>query len=112
MLVFGTYLDYKINSMDVDTNEFSRFIQTFDVLCFIETWAHKLKQFAINGYECYDVIRKNHSKAFRNSGGIAVLIKDKCYNLFDISNVRSESSNLIWIKFDIKPLSIILESGF
>ena len=33
-----------------------------------------------------------------------MFIKNKCYDMFDISYVRSESNNLIWIKFDIKPL--------
>ena len=59
---------------------------------------------------CYDVIRKKHVKAFRNSGGIAVFIKDKCYEMFDISNIMSDSSNLIWMKFDVK--TIVLEYGF
>lgn len=87
----------------VDANSFINFIKTFDVFCFIETWAYKMKQFMIDGYECYDVIRKRHAKALRNSGGIVVFIKKQCYDMFNISNINSESNNLIWIKFDIKP---------
>lgn len=47
-------------SSDVDSDSFNTFIQAFDILCFIETWAHTLKQFTINGYKCYDVIRKKN----------------------------------------------------
>ncbi|MEW8548716.1 MAG: hypothetical protein AB2693_34880, partial [Candidatus Thiodiazotropha sp.] len=35
---------------DVDHNSFQEFVQTFDVLCFIETWAYQLKQFSIDGF--------------------------------------------------------------
>ena len=79
------------------------FVQTFHVICFLESWAYKLNQFVVEGYECYDVIRKKHFKAFRNSGGIAVFIKKGCYDMFNISNESSESNNVAWIKFDIKP---------
>ena len=33
-----------------------------------------------------------------------MFIKDKCYEMFDISNIMSDSSNLIWMKFDVRPL--------
>lgn len=98
-------LQNKIDSTcpDVEHNSFQQFIQTFDVLCFIETWAYKLKQFSVDGFECYDVIRQKHAKAFRNSGGLAVFINKQLYSMFDISNINSESNNMLWIKFDIKP---------
>ena len=70
------------------------FVQTFHVICFLESWAYKLNQFVVEGYECYDVIRKKHFKAFRNSGGIAVFIKKGCYDMFNISNESSESNNV------------------
>ena len=42
-----------INS-EIDAGSFNNFIQTFDVLCFIETWAHMLSQFT-NAMVRYDV---------------------------------------------------------
>ena len=49
-----------------------------------------LNQLTINGYKCYDTIQSKNIRAFRNSGGLAVFIKDTCYDMFDISNVMSE----------------------
>ena len=88
---------------DVELNSFIQFIETFHVMCFLESWGETLNQFTLEGYRCYESIRKKHAKAFRNSGGLAVFIKHELYDIFNISRESSESNNLIWLKFDIKP---------
>ena len=72
------------SSPDVELNSFMSFVQTFHVICCLESWAYKLNQFVLEGYECYDVICKKHFKAFRNHAAIAVFIKKGCYNMSNI----------------------------
>ena len=78
------------------------FLNTFDILCFLETWADTLKQFSIDGYRCFDSIRIKHTNAFRNSGGIAVFVRNSLSDIFSVEQLKSASENIIWLKFDCK----------
>lgn len=95
---------------DIDYNNFVDFLITFDIICFLETWADKLKQFTLDGYTCYESVRVKHAKAFRNSGGIAVFVKKHMFDIFTVTHLKSSSDNLIWLKFDLK--AAFWNSGF
>lgn len=87
---------------DVEHNSFIEFLRNFDILCFLETWADTFNQFNLDGYTCYESIREKHSRAFRNSGGLAVFVKKHIYDIFQVKRLKSASENLIWLKFEVK----------
>ncbi|MES9883367.1 MAG: endonuclease/exonuclease/phosphatase family protein [Sedimenticola sp.] len=89
----------KINLM---TSSFEDFINGFDVICFVETWADTVDQFNIPGYISYAVVRDKHRHAWRNSGGLAVFTKENMSKYCRTTRLTScsTSKNIIWLKFD------------
>ena len=75
------------------------FIQEFpphDINIVSETFSDK-NGFHIQGFKCFNAIRKNkNKKARRNSGGVAVLIKDNLSKF--IKFVRTTADHMIWLK--------------
>lgn len=56
---------------------FDTFVNTFDIIGFVETWADENDMFQIDGFlEPFVSIRDKHPHAWRNSGGIAVFIEE------------------------------------
>ena len=65
------------SKLNEQNENFEQFISSFGILCFVETWADKNDQFHINGFmEPFMKIREKHPTAWRNSGGIAVFIRE------------------------------------
>ena len=65
------------SKLNEQNENFEQFISSFGILCFVETWADKNDQFHINGLmEPFMKIREKHPTAWRNSGGIAVFIRE------------------------------------
>ena len=87
---------------DVYFCNFIDYLSTFEIFCFVETWADKLNQFSLDGYKCFDSIRIKHARAFRNSGGIATFVKNSLFDIFTVTQLKSVSENILWLKFDFK----------
>ena len=87
---------------DVDFCDFIDYLNTFEIFCFVETWADKLNQFSLDGYKCFDSIRIKHATAFRNSGGIAAFVKNSLFDISTVTQLKSVSENILWLKFDFK----------
>ena len=84
--------------------EFNTFIDRFDIIGFVETWADENDIFELNGFgEPSKANREKHPNAWKNSGGIAVFIKQTLSQFFHITRLASlsDTRNLIWLKFDL-----------
>ena len=57
--------------------QFKELIKEFVIFGFCETWSKCTSEFDafINGYKCFNKIRKKRFKKGRNSGGVAVFVK-------------------------------------
>ena len=91
------------SKLNEQNENFEQFISSFGILCFVETWADKNDQFHINGFmEPFMKIREKHPTAWRNSGGIAVFIRESLLKYFKVTHIasRSSSKNILWLKFD------------
>ena len=62
--------------------DFEEFISMFDVIGFVETWAEENDICAIEGFaEPFTSVREKHPNAWKNSGGIAIYLKQH-YQVF------------------------------
>ena len=55
--------------------EFLGFLNDFDFLCFVETWASNVNEFVIAGFNQVSTIRKKMANAIKNSGGISFITR-------------------------------------
>lgn len=91
------------SKLNEQNDSFDNFISLFDIICFVETWADENDFFQIEGFtEPFVSIRNKHPHAWRNSGGIAVFLKESLTKYCRVTRLvsLSESRNLIWLKFD------------
>ena len=63
--------------------DFDVFISMFDIIGFVETWAEENDICAIEGFaEPFMSVREKHPNAWKNSGGIAIYLKQALSSFF------------------------------
>ena len=74
-------------------------VHRYDIICLNETWQDNDNNTNLNGYKQYTSFRSfKHKNAKRNSGGVAVLIKNNIAK--GVSKLKSASDDSIWLKLD------------
>ena len=74
-----------------------RFVNKFDIMCLNETWQNTNEHLAFSGYTVFSSFRsRRHVNAKRNSGGVAVLIRNSIAK--GVSKQQSLSDDTIWLK--------------
>ena len=74
-------------------------VHRYDIICLNETWQDNDNNTNVNGYKQYTSFRRyKHKNAKRNSGGVAVLIKNNIAK--GVTKQKSASDDCIWLKLD------------
>ena len=79
--------------------EFISFIKQFDVIGLVETWATNVNSFNLQGFTCFESIRKKTATRGRPSGGIACLVKQTLCKF--VTRLDSDLIDVIWLKLDL-----------
>ncbi len=88
---------FKGNLCKLDIPVINRLIKEFDIVCLSETWCNF--KFYIQGFETYVSSRDyKHRNAKRESGGVAILVKDEIKKY--VRKQISSSSDTLWVKVD------------
>ncbi len=88
---------FKGNICKLDIPFIRRLISEYDVVCLSETWCNF--KFYVQGFETYVSSRDyKHKKAKRESGGVAILVKNEIKKY--IRKQISSSDDILWIKVD------------
>ena len=67
-----------------------------DCVGLIETHAHQSTDISLPGYIVFRKDRPKHKKAWKSSGGIAVLIKESIRNMFKFDPISD--TDIIWVR--------------
>ena len=89
-------------------NELKCDFKSFEIILLVETFANSENAFELDGYVCFSSIRKRHILANRNSGGCLIFVKADLAPF--ISNLKSSSTDIIWLKYERPNQSSIYES--
>lgn len=77
--------------------DFLDVIKCHDIACLVETHANNSVDLNVEDYHVFQVNRPKHMNAFRNYGGIAILIRQ---SLKQGLKVIKTTSDMIWVKLD------------
>ena len=81
-------------------------MKLFDVICLVETWADESDTLSLEGFtEPFASVREKQPNAWRNSGGIAIFVKNEFIVLHEYCCITrlaslSDTRNLVRLKFD------------
>jgi hypothetical protein len=82
-----------------DDDNFVKFVNKFDLLCFTESWQKPGDTFPIEGYTCVSVFTKKPTgRRGRHSGGVCVYCKNGIFG--GVSGISTNSDGVMWIKLD------------
>ena len=88
---------FKDNLCKLDIPEIRNLINSFDVICLLETWCNF--HFTVSGFRTYVSSRsKKHKNAKRDSGGVAILVKNEIKGHF--KEMLSPNDDTIWLKLN------------
>ena len=74
-------------------------VHKYDIICLNETWQDNDRNSNVNGYTQYTSFRRyKHKNARRNSGGVAVLVRNSISK--GVSKLKSASDDCIWLKLE------------
>ena len=75
------------------------FVYKYDIICLSETWQDNDNNSNVNGYtQITSFHRFKHKNARRNSGGVAVLIRNNLSK--GVTKLKSAYDDCIWLKLD------------
>ena len=81
----------------LDDHDFVTFVTDFDLIFCSETWQRKNDSFVLEGYECFDVPRKESLQTkYRGHGGICLFVRSCIHKGIEV--LETNSSGFIWIK--------------
>ena len=92
------FISYNVDGLS--QNKFATICATldgsYDVICFLETFADRSDQYKLEGYDCFASLRKRGVGARRNSGGLLVLIKKSISACF--KQLHSSLKDILWFR--------------
>ena len=88
---------YKGTLNKLDVPNIRKMIMQFDIVCLQETWYGK--KFNISGFRTLVASRgQQHKNRWRDSGGIAILIKENIWKY--VKQQKSASDDYLWLKLE------------
>jgi len=82
----------------LEISSFTEFVSSYDVIGLVETWAGQNDVFTFPGYTQFSKTRPKPAGAFRNSGGLLLLVRDHLASSCVIQTDYSATDNIIWMK--------------
>ncbi len=90
---------FKGNLNKLDVPQIRKIITQFDIVCLQETWYGN--KFDISGYKTLVASRsQQHKNRWRDSGGIAILIRNNIWKQCHVKEQKSASDDFLWLKLD------------
>ena len=82
------------------SKELFSIFQNHDIILFTETWTSDISDLNVDGFECFPLHRTSKPGSKRNSGGIAVYIRNE-YVSDDILFLQSDD-DILWLKINLE----------
>ena len=79
-------------------HSFVEYVQMFDIIFCVETWADDGDTFCIPGFQSFNKTRKRRYNVGRSSGGISVFVKGNLSFKVEILNPQDVSENILWLR--------------
>lgn len=85
----------------VGNAEFLKFCRLYDIIALTETWQETEREFQKNlqGFSCFECIRKKKRTAARGSGGVALFIKDKLLQYGGVTRIYEHFTECVVLRF-------------
>ena len=84
------------DGLKINDGEFKKEIVDYDFIAFTETHLSNDTKIGLEGYYTFQVDRPRNAKASKDSGGIAVLIRNNLKN--GVAFYRSDIPDIVWVK--------------
>ena len=82
----------------LNEDEVTSLTEKCDIVLLTETWTNEQTDIQLDGYFEYKLSRKRHKRAKRDSGGLAIFIREKLKK--EVVLVKCDSDDIMWIRID------------